>query len=231
MYCTRCGVEIEAGLTRCPLCGNESLSADPGFETTLTEYTPLPERVEEARIGRVYRRLLSLIFGTAGAVVLITDILDQTGGIAWSPIALVAITAGYLFAFLPSLNLGVRTVFAFDLVVAGGLLLAVDRLEDGVVDWFVQIALPILGTLALLLFVAAWAIGKVRGVAKPAVVLIATAILCITIDLVVRTDLGMSVTLGWSLVVLASAVPAAAFLFLLQHSVLREIDLRRRFHL
>lgn len=230
MYCTHCGVELEPGLTRCPLCGGTDLSEDPAFLSDFPEYEPLPERLEKARIGRIYRRLVTLLFGTAAMVVLITDLLDRSGGPDWSPIAIAGIAAGFLFAILPSLRLRLWTNFALDVAIAGALLLAIDRLEDGTVDWFTGIALPILGAMLVLLLAAAWAMPRVRGVAKPAVIILATAILCVVVDLAIRLDRGLPVVPGWSLVVAASAGPVAAFLVLLQHTVLREIDLRRRFY-
>lgn len=231
MYCTRCGVEIESGLSRCPLCGGEELSADPEFLASFSEYEPIPERIEEARIGRIYRRVLSLFCGTATAVVLITDLIDRTEGLGWSRVAIAGIVAGFLFALFPTLRLRLRLIFALNIATAGALLLAIDHLEDGVVDWFLRIALPILGVLAIILFTSTWALTRVRGVAKPAVVLLGMTILSVTIDLVVRMNTGQPVIPGWSLVVIASALPAVVFLFLLQQTVLREIDLRRRFYL
>jgi len=231
VYCTRCGVELENGLTRCPLCGGADLSENASFVADLPEYEPLPEDLQERRIGRVYRRILVLLSGTAAAVVLITDLLDGAGGIGWSPIAIAGIAAGFLFAILPTFRLRLSLNFALDVAVAGVLLLAIDRLEDGSVDWFVGIALPILGTMLVLLLGVAWAIPRVRGVAKPAVILGAAAVLCVVTDLAIRADAGQALVPGWSLVVVVSVGPAAAFLVLLQHTVLSEIDLRRRFYL
>lgn len=231
MYCTRCGVELENDLERCPLCGGTDLSEDPSFLADFREYEPLPERLEEARIGRIYRRLVTLLFGTASVVVLITDLLDRTSGVDWSPIAIAGITAGFLFAILPTFRLRLSVNFALDVTIAGALLLAIDHLEDGGIDWFIGIALPILGSMLLLLLGAAWAIPRVRGVAKAAVILFGTTVLCIVTDLAIRIDRGLPVVPGWSLVVVVSVVPIAAFLVLLQNTVLNEIDFRRRFYL
>ena len=124
-----------------------------------------------------------------------------------------------------------RTVFVLDLFVAGALLLAIDRLEAGSIDWFGGIALPILALLALLFLLSVWAVTRVRGVVKPAVVLAAVGVLCTGIDIAIRWHTESSPTPTWSLIVLVSVVPAVLFLLLLQRTVLRHIDLRRRFDL
>ncbi len=231
MYCTSCGVEIEDGIKRCPLCGSTALSSEPGFVPRVSEYEPLEVYVAETRISRIYRRTLTLVVATAIAVVAITDIFGTNAGVDWSPIAVLAIATGYVAALLPALRLGIYQIVVLDILSAGGLLLAIDLLQDGKIDWFVRVALPILGALGVVLVVSGWVIARVRGVAKPAVVLVAAAVLCTIIDLIVRGYADPAPGLAWSLIVLFSLLPAAIFLVLLQHTVLREIDLRRRLDL
>jgi hypothetical protein len=231
MFCKRCGVEVESGRERCPLCGDTDLTEDAGFVESIPEYEPLRIPVEQARIGRVYRRLVALCAVTAIAIVVIVDALSGGPGLQWSAIAAVAIASGTLFAVVPSLSLGLRTVAIIDLLGAGLLLFVIDAIDGNGVEWFVGIALPILAVLAVLFFVSVVAITRVRGVAKAAVVLGACTALCIAIDLSIVRFYSGTLAMSWSWIVLVSVAPIALFLLLLQVTVLRYVDFRRRLHL
>ncbi len=227
MYCERCGVQLEDHMERCPLCNGENRE---GEEPKLSEYALSAERPGVAPVRRIAARVLTLLSATAVVILLIVD-LFFSGGLTWTPPVVTPIVFGTLMGLLPLLSTRWRRVFFAELGVIAVMLILLDALDDGALEWFVPVALPILGMAALLLAGSAILVPRTRGVAKGALVLAAAGLLTAGIEITVRLYQDTAIAVSWSAVVLVSTLPAAAFLLLLQQTVLRYVDLRRRFYL
>ena len=227
MYCEHCGVHLEDDMERCPLCGGAGrLTAEP----RVSEYA-LSDRLHGVTpVRRIAARVLALLSATAVIILVIVD-LFFTGGLSWTPPVVTPVVFGTLMGLLPLLSARWRRVFVAELALIAIMLALLDALDDGSLEWFVPVALPILGLTALLLAGSAALVPRVRGVAKGALILAAAGLLTTGVEVTVRRYQNMAIGISWSAVVLVSTLPAAAFLLLLQQTVLRYVDLRRRFHL
>lgn len=225
MWCPRCGVQLEPDRTRCPLCGEARLSAEP---VDVGEYVPLPPPALDTRWRGIVRRVALLVAGTASVAVALVDRI-VVGYLSWSPYALIPIVAAALMVVAVSLRRAPAVRVGGVFAIASMMLIGLDALDG--IAWFVPVALPILAAAAIVCGVAALVLPRMPGAIRSAVVLALAAAVCVAVDgAIVRYRSGTP-ELGWSLVVLVAAVPGALFLLTLELTVLRVIDLRRRFHL
>ncbi len=227
MYCENCGVELEPTVDRCPLCDGRDVTSVP---SAVPEYASMSFADGESAVRRVLFRLVTLLIGTAAAVVLVTD-MAVGDGLRWSPVVTLSLGAAWVVLVGPTTSVRIGTAFVLDVAAVVGLLYGIALLYGGTDTWFIELALPIIAVLAAVVLLLVVFLRRFRGLVRVAVVLAAAGILSTGIDLVIRGYRGMTVQPGWSVVVLVSVFPVALFLYLLQATVLRYIDLRRRFHL
>lgn len=227
MYCETCGVELEPGVDRCPLCGSiEGVSEDP----RLREYAAGDPQPVQPLLRRLLRRATGAVTATAVLILLIVDI-GSNAGVTWSPLAIVPVLAsGAIVAIIVSTRRwwpGYAGFLATVIVMLGLL----DVLADQVSDWFVPVALPIVATLGVLAAVVRSVFRGHSAAVGTAAVLLGVGVLTAMIDATVHVYTGGRADLSWSLVVLVSTVPTAGLLVALHQTVLRFVDLRRRFHI
>ena len=89
-YCPKCGVELDAEARACPLCGTrlekkEEKGADQDQPKDQDERRPARSRKQGARAVEV----VSVLAGIAAVLDIGID-LYSSGGLSWSPIAIVA---------------------------------------------------------------------------------------------------------------------------------------------
>jgi hypothetical protein len=227
VYCERCGVEIEAGVAECPLCGGTGQTEE---EPTLTEYS-MDEPPELVSVLR--RSVRHSVLGIGLTVVIILLIIDVgTGsGVSWAPLAITPVIALTVVVALPFLTRSWWVAFLGSIVTIAGMLASLDLLANGKFDWFAPVAVPIVGVIALVVIAVQKLLPRVPGVNKAGVILAGVAVVTTAVDGTVAFYRGGGFSLGWSLIVLISVLPVAALMALLHVTILRYIDLRRRFHL
>jgi hypothetical protein len=121
-------------------------------------------------------------------------------------------------------------VIAGQAVATAGFLVAID-LFDGRLEWFLQLALPIvaIGTGASLLV---WLVAR-KSHRAPAMIAAAVLFGCgassIGLDLLISAHLGAA-HLSWSFIVIGAVVPPTAFLLYFHFRLRRRIDLARILH-
>ncbi len=229
--CGACGVEVEEGMDRCPLCRaplREGLAGLPPEEGRAAE----PD-VPASSVRKWLWEVASLLAVTA---IVILSAIDLASGfdLSWSlyPISAVA----FLWACATSaIALGRRPI-ALIAALAAALVafLAVLELFTPGRPWFLPLALPLVGVLVVV-SAGTWAV--VRRFRLPplpaiAVVTLACGLAAIGADYVLNRSLRSGATVSWSLVVLACALSLSLAL-LLVHKRLKErhSDIRRMFHL
>lgn len=234
-YCPRCGVEVEPGVTACPLCDAAvprvddeapATSAAPARWPALSDAARRPRR----RLGMV-RRLLRV--GTSAAVlsaalVSVTADLLPDRRLDWSPYAVTGLTIGWGFALLVlTFMRHPAVVITGQAVATAGFLLLVD-LFDGGLDWFATLALPVTGIVTAACL-ATWLAARTARRAPAtiaAAVLVVAAAACVGIDLVVALARGAP-SPRWSLIVVAAVLPPTALLVALRRRLPDRGDLRR----
>ena len=148
MYCVKCGVELQKGAERCPLCGLRA------YHPELTEtpeahpyprYTGGDETVSRGGILFV----LTFLFAVPAVVCLLID-LNMNGGIYWSGYVAFSLLFAYVVFCLPLwFKRRTPTVF-FPVTIAAmlGLILYISLKTGGA--WFFPFAFPVGGAVLLL---------------------------------------------------------------------------------
>lgn len=227
MYCERCGVEIEPGLEECPLCGGTGRTEE---EPELTEYS-LDEPPELVSVLRKSVRQSVLGIGLTVAIVLMIIDIGSGNGVNWAPVALAPVIALTVVVALPFLTRSWWIAFLGSIVTIAAMLGSLDLLANGRFDWFAPVALPIVGMIAIVVVGVQVLLPRVPGINKAGVVMAGAALVTTAVDGTIALYRGAGFSLGWSLIVLISVLPVAALFSLLHVTILRYIDLRRRFHL
>jgi len=239
-YCERCGVSFPDKRERCPLCGDVASSERPAAADSggldFPGERPFYAEVlgKESLTGRqkrlIYFEVLSIVFGSALLITLLSDVVISRG-ITWSRYSTPVIAWVFLLAGMPVLLRG-RPWIQFS-ILAPTLPLALFLLDamDGSLRWFLPWAAPIGGWL---LGCAAGITGIVsairkRGLNVIAVSLLFAALFCLGLEAVINLNLGIRPLIRWSGIVCLSAVPAAGMLFYLHYRIARQASLKKLF--
>ncbi len=203
--CTGCGVEVEEGLARCPLCGTPLGGADaPGAPETASA------RAEPRGAPRAMRRWLleatTLVAG-AGAIVVFAADFAYRMRLTWSVYPLAAIGFLWVSAVVaivscprPLVWLGCQTA-ALLLFLYG-----LDMLTGGR-PWFVPLALPA-AVLAVVLTAATAAAARRRPPLQVlALALLAAGLYLLGLEQILNRYASRALAPGWSLRSMMSAWP------------------------
>lgn len=196
--CTKCGAEAEGGST-CPRCG-AALPAD-----------------RSAKPLALAAAILGAACGLGAAIDLIAD-YAQNGALTSSPISLASASLAWALVGFPMLTYRRPGLF---LPVMGASVLAYLWVLDaltGASGWFLPLALPIsLAVMASGAFTTALCVRtKRRGPNVGAFVLFGCTLACVAIEGVLSLHSGGALSLSWSVIVAAAALPVAFILLRIQ---------------
>ncbi len=149
MYCVKCGVELADSEKSCPLCGTKVICPDAETENTPSPYPPYAGKVTEGVSKSGILFIVSVLFLIPFLLCLICD-YKINGGIIWSGYASGAVLLGYITFILPAwFKRPNPVIFAPADFAASALYLHYINEKTGG-NWFLSLALPIVGTLCLL---------------------------------------------------------------------------------
>lgn len=237
-FCTHCQVTCSDQHQTCPLCDVRLIPAGSHVPSPdeIPFFPPRSDNVPSAR-DTFYRRrplfiaMVSVFFAVPAFVCLTVDILVN-GTASWSLLVLPSLALPWTLILLGLLfhDEAVPMVLAMMAALGAYLYVLGSMGEDP--SWALELAIPIVGVLALCLVVALLSIRnlsrKVFG--KFAVMLFASSALCFGIDILVSRFLTGSVEPGWSFVVLVSCAPLGVLFLILEKAYERSPRLRRMFH-
>lgn len=205
MYCVRCGVELQKGIERCPLCGlrvwHPEIEEQP-------EALPYPRRVEEETVshgGLLF--IVSFFFAIPLLVCLLVD-YNLNRHIGWSGVVAFSLLAAYLIFCLPLWFRRPNPVIFFPIGMAGALGLCLYLCLYGGGRWFLSFALPVGGALLLIvetmIVLLRYAVGEQRHRALFVCggAFIAVGGLCVLIEFLLRVSFSIAMR-WWSLYPLA----------------------------
>jgi hypothetical protein len=231
IYCKKCGVELEAGMTTCPLCGTSINETRPMVENSEKEVDVNAGKEMTPPQKRVIWEIVSITIISAVITTFSIDFL-MNHRISWSeyPVAVSLMVFSYVssFAFLRT-NTVIKT--AAGLLGASGFVILIDRLTNGL-QWALPIAIPILFTgnlMAALLMVIFKKVRK-KGVNLIAYTLLAIGIYTLGLEAVFSIFKTGVVVLRWSLIVLACVVPVAFVLIYVHFRLTKNKSLERVFY-
>ncbi len=198
IMCEKCGAESEGGAT-CPRCG----AALPAYRS--------------AKALALASGIIGTVCGLAASVELIVD-FARSGHFGWSLVGLASSALGWILIGFPMLTYRKPGLF---LPVMGAAALAylwaLDALT-GASGWFLPLALPIAlsamasGTLSTLLCLKA----SRRGPNIGAFALFGCVLACLAVDAITSLHSSGAMSLTWSAIVAAAALPVAFLLLGLQ---------------
>jgi hypothetical protein len=232
--CTACGVEVEEGIERCPLCGTRLTEGPPGPPAEEKERLSQPEpAVPESSVRRWLWEVISLLAVTAAGILFAID-LGNGFDVTWSLYPLSAIAFLWICA-TSAIALAKRPLALCAALAAAVLafLLVLELLTDGR-PWFLQLAVPLVA-LAIVVGAGAWAVvGRLRlpPLSAIAVVVLGCGLAGVGVEYILNRYLPLDRVVSWSLVSLACSI-SLFFALLLVNKRLKErhSDIRRMFHL
>ena len=143
-YCVNCGIELQKGEPRCPLCGIESVNPfEPAVEAGGQRPYPLHVESLNRRIDRRYTAMfISLLLLIPLFVCAFCDLMID-GRLSWSAYVLGGLGVFFVWFLLPFFFARRRALkcILFDGAAAAGMLIIIERMTEG--HWFLTLGLPL----------------------------------------------------------------------------------------
>lgn len=232
-YCVHCGVKLEDGEKRCPLCFTPV--TDPMEPRNPNAPRSYPVRTPEQELKRNKRFLLFLavlMLAAPAVLCLIIDLL-LAGTVTWSGYASSALTLLFAAVTVPLLAdrhqayVAVGTGF----LCLNTYLFLVERLSDSGV-WFFPIALPAISLCAVLLtgIILMYRKQVLNRLTVIAAAFAAVALECFAVEWLIAAANGVSGVFLWSPFVLAPCLFISLALFFVNYNRAVREEVRRRVH-
>lgn len=205
MYCVQCGVELQNGVERCPLCGLKVWRPEPAGQP---EPLPYPRRAEEECVshgGLLF--IVSVLFVIPLLVCLLVD-LRLNGRVGWSGTVAFSLLAGYLIFCLPLWFRAPNPVIFFPVGAAAALGLCLYLCLKSGGRWFLPFAFPVGGAALLIaeavIVLLRCAVGgrRHRALFVLGGALIAVGGLCVLIEFLLQLSFSLPMR-WWSLIPLS----------------------------
>lgn len=237
--CNYCGVELDAEMNFCPLCGHKSnTKTSNGVQNA--QKAALENGIEafnyEALTHRQKRKIVwelaAFVLVLTSVVTLIIDLLTSKH-ITWSKYTM---TIGAVLLMDISLILLMNKRIYLVLIgcfVSTSLLLFLIDLYAKTMDNGLTMGVPIIFFIFLVVFFLAIIVRKTRqkGINIIAYSLMAAGIICMCIEGIISLHLQNVLKFQWSLIVLVSVLPVSAVLLYVHYRLKRATNLKKVFHL
>ena len=227
MYCVNCGVELNPGAERCPLCGTPAWKPDPAEPPYFATKPPEIPAVENYSLAIL---LSSMLLSVALCCGLLNLILLP--GRVWSYYVIGAAVMLWVWFVLPMVfrKLPVVIRLTLDVAIVGVYiwLISID-LNGGA--WFRGLVVPILIWACVLVFLLCLLSRNRSILTKISLCVGAVALLVIGIEYAIEYYLFGAAHLTWSLVVATICIALIIPLRVIRHVPALREEVRRRFDL
>lgn len=233
-HCKNCGVELEADMDICPLCGQSvaetSWRYTAGSERRFSPKNTVKKMSKEQR-NFAWEIISIILLSAVIATLLINFLLNKD--ITWSgyPVGICLSVFSFVtfFTFRPHHHL--TNIFG-GFVVSSFFLFLVDVITAEPY-WALKLAVPILFVVSV---VAALLSGimrhsKYKGINLIAYTFLAAALICVFIDGIIAYNREEHVHLTWSIIVVMSTSMVAIVLLFTHFRLKKGRDLQKTFHL
>jgi len=237
-FCTNCGVELEAFMNRCPLCGKAVSTGEGTGEYLQNQSTVTAEGQPPVSFDKIVNKqkkivweVFSIILVSGAIVTLLINFLFSKH-ITWAeiPATICLLIFFYvsLFTFWKG-SLFVKISIGF---IAAVVFLWLLHLLSGKA-WPLGLAAPLvfIGNLITVLLILIIHHLRNKGINLIAYFLIGCAFFCIGIEAVVSLYHNQSIHLSWSPIVLLCILLVAIVLLFLHFRLRKGTDLKRDFHI
>lgn len=227
MYCVNCGVELNPGAERCPLCGTPAWKPDPAEPPYFATKPPEIPAVENYGLAILMSSMLLSVALCCGLLNLIL-----LPGRFWSYYVIGAAVMLWVWFVLPMVfrKLPVVIRLTLDVAIVGVYiwLISID-LNGGA--WFRGLVVPILIWACVLVFLLCLLSRNRSILTKISLCVGAVALLVIGIEYAIEYYLFGAAHLTWSLVVATICIALIIPLRVIRHVPALREEVRRRFDL
>lgn len=229
-YCSKCGVEVDAHLKRCPLCrfpiqkidDEVSLPSYPGVERNRT--------MSNREIRLLSWQIIITLFTISFFVVMVTDLIIN-GSFTWSGYAMTGIAlAAFVITFILLFFRTPLVIIICNCTATIFFLLLIDSI-DSKLQWFWYFGLPIWLTLTVIIVVAYILIRTLKnpGLNVAGIILAMTGLFCMELEMLITGFFG-HFSIKWSFIVLAAVIPLSVFFITYHYSFSKKFDIKKVFH-
>ncbi|MEE0204734.1 MAG: DUF6320 domain-containing protein [Oscillospiraceae bacterium] len=227
MYCVNCGVELNPGAERCPLCGTPAWKPDPAEPPYFATKPPEVPAVENYGLAILMSSMLLSVALCCGLLNLIL-----LPGRFWSYYVIGAAVMLWVWFVLPMVfrKLPVVIRLTLDVAIVGVYiwLISIDLNGEA---WFRGLVVPILIWACVLVFLLCLLSRNRSILTKISLCVGAVALLVIGIEYAIKYYLFGAAHLTWSLVVATICIALIIPLRVIRHVPALREEVRRRFDL
>lgn len=231
VICRECGVELDDGMTSCPLCGT-SVNDDKPIRRSTPSISAEPRMPQERKhvLQRILLQVLSVILFSGIAATLIIDLaIHHT--VTWSVYSVVVCLIVFSYVLLLSLW-HTRIVYQLlaGFLLSSLVLLLLNTLIES--NWPLRLALPLLSTGNILgiLLIMIIKRAKSRGLNVLALIFVGVALLCVAIEGIISLYFKNIFKVQWSVIVAACLLPVIAVIVFMHLRTKNNADLQKIFH-
>lgn len=235
IICKNCGVELEADMVACPLCGEPAGKGETANKSGVSRPDSIPA-YEKGKMSRPQKRftweIISVTLLSGGvATIAINLIIDKH--ITWSEytsaVCLTIFSYVSVFAFLDQ---RVITKIVAGFILSSLFFTGLDAVLNNI-NWPLRLGIPVLFAASLVTAVLTFIINssKYKGINLIAYAFIASVVLCMCIDAIFSFYKTGGLHLEWSVIVAACTIPVVIVLFLIHYRLKRGRSLERTFHI
>lgn len=231
-YCVNCGVELDASLKSCPLCNTPVVN--PSDLEKLTPASPFPARAGQVETVKKkdWAVLTSIVLLSTALTCALLNLFAFRYGLWSLPIiGICAIVWVFAIPVLIYTRLPVYLYILFDGVIVAAYLYLITYMTSSF-EWFPYIGLPITALVTALVEIIAFLCRHlpVSILSTALYVVVAAALLCIGIEIILDQYFQSFVSLSWSAVVLTvCTIISIALITVLSRKRLRNA-VRKRLH-
>lgn len=233
-YCVNCGVKLDASLSTCPLCDTPVINPNT-IPSQTNPVSPYPQ--QKGKLEPVNRKdIFILSTSTLVAIAVCCGVLNVFffSPILWSipVIGLCALIWIFLLPFTLTPNLSKYLISFLDCLALGVYIYMITFLTPSNV-WYFNVALPLVLLCFALLEFLLFLTKKIpfNFFAGLLYFIVATALICVTTELLLDTIFQVPFSLSWSAIVLAVCTILSCILITILSLRRIRYMLQKRFHI
>ncbi len=236
-FCSRCGVEVEPHKATCPLCGTSIQQTEEEEPTSYVKKYPDEPAVKTEKTGRTAKQKRIFIWEVVSVTLLIpllitlfVDlIVNKT--VTWSLYPISSLILAWFLISTPLLFPNILPLLYIGETLPPAIfLLVIDKIEDGQINWFLDVGLPIEAVVAVIAAIVIIGSIKIKnkGMNIAAFILFGAGLICLGIDFIVLKHTRGTFGVSWSLYVLTSTAVIGGFLLYLHYRLMKNTKLQRK---
>jgi hypothetical protein len=238
-YCSRCGVEVDVGVEECPLCFMR-IQEDPDKPVKEPVKKKYPDEHVEQPTKRILTpkekrirawEIISASLVIPFLIVTFTNLIIEKTTISWAIFPMITLVLVWLLCTFP-LVFAKRPIVMIPGIAISlfGFLALVDYFDNGTIDWFSTLALPIIAIVLILSVVVVLASMKVKqkGMNIAAFILFAVGALNLVLEVIITNEVGPKATVSWSLFVLVPTYIVGGFLMYMHYRFTKDTDFKTK---